>query len=47
MYPQQGGEMKTRDFEEYARNQLVINLSMVALIISCTVSIVVMLKGVG
>jgi hypothetical protein len=38
--------MKTRDFEEYARNQLVINLSMVALIISCTVSIVVMLKGV-
>lgn len=39
--------MKARDFEEYARNQLVINLSMMALIISCTVSIVVMLRGLG
>lgn len=41
-----GGVMKTRDFEEYARHQLVINLSVLVVIISCTASIVVMLKSV-
>lgn len=38
--------MKTREFENYTRNQLIINLSMLAVMISCATSIVVMLKSV-
>lgn len=37
--------MRTRDFENYARNQLVINLAMLAVIVSCSVSIVLMLNS--
>lgn len=39
--------MKGREFEEYAKNQLVINISMLAVIVLCSVSIVIMLKSVG
>ncbi len=37
--------MRTKEFEKYARNQIVINLTMLALILSCSASIVVMLKS--
>ncbi|SHO48987.1 hypothetical protein SAMN02745220_02588 [Desulfopila aestuarii DSM 18488] len=39
--------MKAREFEAYSMNQLVINLSMLAVIIACSASIVVMLKSLA
>ncbi len=38
--------MKTREFEEYARNQLIINLSMLAIVVACAASVFVMLRSV-
>ncbi len=38
--------MKTKESEKYARNQIVIKLTMLALILSCSASIVVMLKSI-
>lgn len=35
--------MKSRDFEAYAKNQLVINLSILSIVVSCTISILVVL----
>jgi len=37
--------MKAREFEEYSMNQLIINLSMLAVILACSASIVVMLRS--
>lgn len=38
--------MRTREFEEYARNQLIINLSMLAIVVSCAASVFIMLRSV-
>jgi hypothetical protein len=40
-----GGCMRTRDFEEFARNQLIINLSLLCVILTTVVSVVVVLAS--
>ena len=46
MYPlEEELMMKAREFEQYSRNQLVINLSLLAVLLSCSASILVMLKS--
>jgi hypothetical protein len=40
-----GGGMRTKDFEQFAKNQLIINLSMLCIVLTTAVSVVVVLSS--
>ncbi len=43
--PTCGGGMSTKDFEEFAKNQLIINLSLLCVVLTTTVSVIVVLSS--
>jgi hypothetical protein len=38
--------MRTKEFEQYAKNQLMFNLAVLAVMLSCSASVLVMLRSI-